>query len=336
MPTIREVSLRAQVSTATVSRVLNKTGSVNEMTRQRVLEAIDELGYRPNAFAQSLASNRSDAIGVIINEITSPSYAGIARGIEQIAEAHNMHLLVSSGHADLELERKAVEFLKRRRSDVLIVHLEATPDYDIIALSKETTPLVIVGRYIPELEDSCVCLDNIMGGYQATRYLIDQGHKRIAHITGWLAIHDSRDRLDGYKQALAESDIAFDESLVVEGNFNESSGQRAAVRLLERGLDFSAIFVANDQMAAGALQALREHGLSIPDDISLVGYDDVLLARYVYPSLTTIRQPLEAMVRAAAELALARLEPTPLAKPYKEVMRRFEPELIVRQSVRAL
>lgn len=329
MATIKEVSQRARVSMATVSRVLNGTVPVSADARARVMAAVKELGYQPNVFARSLATNRSGGIGVIINEISSPFYATIVQGIEEVIEAKGMHLMVSSGHAKEALEHEAVEFLRQRRSDALILHLEATSDYDILRWAQGDTPIVIVGRYVAELADRCVYLDNVAGGYLATKHLIDHGHERIAHITGWMAIKDARERLEGYRQALDEANLPFDEALVVEGNFVEEGGQLGMKRLLERKLDFTALVAANDQTAAGALQTLRAYGLRVPEDISLIGYDDVLLARYLYPALTTIRQPLAEMGQAAARLALAALG----ADDTKEVTRKFDPVLVARESV---
>ena len=333
MPTIKEVSRHAKVSPATVSRVLNGTVPVAGDTKKRVLDAVKELNYQPNAFARGLVTNRSGGVGVVVNEISSPFYSGIVAGIEQVVEAADMHLIVSSGHADTKFERRAAEYLLQRRSDALILHLEMLSDYELLSWLEQNlpadTPVVIVGRNVTELVGKCVYLDNERGGFLATRYLLDQGHKHIAHIAGPMAMKDSRDRLQGYRRALEDAGLSYDESYVVEADFTENGGQQAVQRLLDRDLELSAIFSANDQMAAGILHTLREHNLTVPDDISLVGYDDVYLARYLYPALTTIQQPLHDMGRAAAHIALAALE-----QKETEVKRRFEPELIIRQSVK--
>lgn len=333
MATIKEVSRLANVSIATVSRVLNGNVPVSTAKRERVMAAVEQLGYQPNTFARGLVTNRSGGIGVVVNELSSPYYTGILQGIEEIVEARGMHLVVSSGHAKELLEREATEFLKQRRSDALILHLEATSDADLLEWARQDdVPIIVVGRHIEELADRCVHLDNLAGGYLATKYLIGRGHRRIAHISGWMAIKDARDRLEGYRRALQEAAIPFDDALVVEGDFVEEGGQRAMQRLLDRTRDFSAVFAANDQTAAGALHTLRAHGLRVPEDISLVGYDDVLLARYLYPALTTVRQPLVEMGRAAARLALLALG----ANETKEVRKRFKPQLVERESVTIL
>ena len=330
MPTIKEVSLRARVSPATVSRVLNETVPVADDTKQRVLDAVKELDYQPNVFARGLVTNRSGGIGVLLNEISSPFYAGLIGGVEQVVEEAGGHLLVSSGHADVNRERKAVAFLKQHRSDALIVQVDAASDDDLLAWAKGGPPLVVFGRFVAELAHHCIYLDNDKGGFLATQHLISKGHRRIAHVSGPLWIQDSHARLRGYRRALEHSGLPFDESLVVEGDFSEAGGQRATAQLLGRKPDLSAVFAGNDQMALGALTALREAGYRVPDDISLVGYDDVLFARYLSPALTTVRQPLYEMGQAAARLAIGSLR-----GKETEVKRTFEPELVLRMSVQA-
>lgn len=325
MATIKQVARLAEVSVATVSRVLNGV-RVIDANRDSVLAAIEQLDYRPNAFARSLATNRSGGIGVVVNEITSPFYSGIVKGIESVIEQHGMHLIVSSSHADPERERNAVAFLRERRCEALILVCEALSDDELLQLATHEIPLVVVGRYIEELADRCIHIDNVLGSRLATRHLIDNGHRRIAHIAGNMSIKDARDRADGYRLALADAGIEVDESLIVEGDFTEEGGVRTMQHLLDHAPAFTAAFAANDQTAAGALLALRERGLRCPEDISLVGYDDVLLANYLYPALTTVRQPVAEMGQAAAQLALA-------AGAEGEVTRRFEPELVQRRSV---
>lgn len=329
MATIKEVSQQANVSMATVSRVLTGSAPVAELTRQRVLTVMRELGYTPNAFARSLATNRSGGLGVVVNDISSPYFGPVLHGIESVVEAKGLHLIVSSGHRRAESERRAVEFLLQRRSDALILYVEEMPDDDLLALSQGPTPVVIVGRYVAELAARSIYFDNEKGGMLATQHLLEQGHRRIAHIAGPLSIHDSRERLAGYRRALEAAGLAYDQRFVVEADFQEEGGKQATKRLLRRELGLTAIFVGNDQMAAGALLALREAGLAVPADVSVVGYDDVFIARYLYPALTTIRQPMQEMGRAAAHIALAALGNV----TGEEVMHRFEPSLVKRESV---
>ncbi|MEM7735600.1 MAG: LacI family DNA-binding transcriptional regulator, partial [Deinococcota bacterium] len=237
MATIREVARHANVSPSTVSRVLNGTAAVNNETKQRVLHVIQELNYQPNQFARGLVTNRSGGIGVVVNKITSPYYGGMLEGIEAVVQEHDMHLIVSSGHSDALQEKKAVEYLKQQHADALIIHLEATSDYELLEWLEhkdfQGMPVILLGRYVAELRDQCIHLDNEQGGYLATKHLIDCGHVKIAHISGPLRMKDSRDRLQGYRRALETSGLSFDEDYVIEGQFSAESGQAAMKRLLD-------------------------------------------------------------------------------------------------------
>ena len=332
MATIKEVSRLARVSTATVSRVLNGTSPVATPTRERVLAAIASLAYKPNALARGLATNRSGGIGITVNEVSSPYFGAFIFGVEQVAREAGIHLMVSSGFADAEHERSSIDFLLERRCDGLVVQVEGLADEVLIDLVRNgPAPVVVFGRGIAEVEESCVVLNNELGGALATNYLLDHGHRRIGHISGPLSFPDARDRLHGYRRALEAAGVDYVERYVVESTFLEDGGAHAAARLLDRAPEVSAIFVANDQMAAGAMRTLRESGRDVPADVSVVGFDDVFLAQYLTPTLTTVRQPLVDMGRAAAHLLLGRL-----GHEGREVVHRFDPELVERQSVARL
>jgi LacI family transcriptional regulator len=327
--TIREVSRLARVSPATVSRVLNGTTPVADLTRDRVLKAVAALDYKPNAFARGLATNRSGGIGITVNEVSSPYFGAFVAGVEQVVRENGIHLMVSSGYADAANEHASIEFLLERRCDGLVVQVEELADEELIDLVRNgPAPVVVFGRSIAEIEDACVVMNNERGGALAVEYLLEHGHLRIGHVTGPLSFPDARERLTGYRRALEAAGVDHVERYVVESNFQEEGGARAAARLLDRAPEITAIFFGNDQMAAGGMRTLREAGLDVPNDISVVGFDDVFLAQYLTPSLTTVRQPLVDMGRAAANLLLARLE-----NDGREVVHRFDPELIERQSV---
>jgi LacI family transcriptional regulator len=329
MATIREVSRLARVSPATVSRVINGTTPVAPSTQRRVLEAIATLDYKPNVFARGLATNRSGGIGITVNEVSSPYFGAFVAGVERVARENGIHLMVSSGFADAANERRSIEFLLGRRCDGLVVQVEGLSDEELIEWVRHgPAPVVVFGRSIAEIEDACIVMDNERGGALATEHLLDHGHRRIGHVTGPLSFPDARARLHGYRRALEAAGVAYDERAVVESDFQEEGGAKAVARLLERFPDLQAIFFGNDQMAAGGMRTLRESGLDVPGDISVVGFDDVFLARYLTPTLTTIRQPLVDMGRAAAHLLLARL-----GQEGREVVHRFDPELVERQSV---
>lgn len=328
MATIREVSRHANVSVATVSRVVNGNKWVAESTRQRVLDAMAELGYQPNSFARSLATNKSEMIGMVVGDLTGPFYGPLMQSAELVIRQAGKHMIVTAGHSTLEEERDAVDFLLKRRCDALILHLDRMPDEEIIALcDRESTPIILENRLVPELESRCIRIDNEAGGYLATRHLIDLGHRKIAHIAGPLYKADARDRLAGYRRALEEAGIAFDERSVVEADFLEPGGAQALERLWRRKVDFSALFCANDLMAIGAMNHFRQKGKAVPEHCSIVGYDDVLMSSYVEPALTTVRVPVDEFGIQAARLALSICDGTKQA-----VQTCFSPELIVRQS----
>lgn len=330
MATIKEVSELAGVSISTVSRVINGNRIVVEEKRKRVLAAMEQLNYSPNTFAQSLATNRANAIGVVVNDLSSPFYGGMLHGIEEVINATDLHLIISSGQIQETSEKKAVEFLLNRRCDALIVHLESISDQDLSAWAKRGK-IVLVDRYVEEMADRCIYLDNQSGGKMATEHLIQKGHRRIAHITGHMGMHDSCERLEGYRDALEEAGIAYDPNLVVEGNFREESGSQAMQHLLDKNLDFTALFVGNDQMSAGAISAIRKAGMEIPKDYSIIGFDDILFARYLYPALTTIRLPISEMGRVSAQMAIQMITGEKVS-----IQQKFSPKLIERDSVRQI
>jgi LacI family transcriptional regulator len=312
------------VSPSTVSRVLNNTVPVADAKREAVLNVVESLGYRPNAVAQELARGHSHAIGVLPQGIANPFYSQVLKGVEQGLRGSAYYPLFASGEQAPE-EKVALEQLLSHRVDALILiggHLE---DDDLLRLSQRL-PLVAVGRRIRGLEHRCMRVENDDGGYQATRHLLDRGHRRIAHITGLPWHADAVARREGYERALAEAGIAVDGRLVVEGDFEEPSGLAGTERLLGAGAAFTAIFAGNDRMAYGAGLALLRRGLQVPRDVSLVGFDDQPSAAYAWPPLTTLRQPTVEMGLAAAQAVVDELQGRGFVLPS------FRTELVTRES----
>ncbi len=334
MSTILDVANAAQVSKATVSRVISGNTVVSPEVTTRVREAMDRLGYRPNRLAQGLANGRSYGVGLVVNELCSPYYGLLMTGVERVIEVHGMHLMVASGHGHAEKERAAVEFLLDRRCDALVLHADALTDDDLVTLSRVDTPIVLLNRLVEDLRAQSVYCDDEAGARMAVRHLIECGHRRIACITGPLDKHQCQARLRGYRTALREAGLPSHPGLVIESDFLESGGRAAGADLLGRDTGATAVFVQSDQMALGVYAACRERGLTVPDHLSIAGFDDVDPARYVHPGLTTIRQPLEDMGEAAGRLVLAAIDADGNAKP--EAVPAFQPELIIRQSVREI
>lgn len=323
--TIQDIADEAGVSISTVSRVLNRTVGVREGKRSAVEAAIEELGYQPNIFAQGLASGQSMTIGVLTQDISSPVYDAILHDILLGFRGTGYSPLIADGHWQPEKEQKSIATLLARRVDgLIIIGAQSEPAYfEQLVMQK---PTVIVGRTIERLESQCINSDNYSGGYAATKHLIEQGHRQIAHITGVLTHGDAVERQRGYRQALLDAGISPEPELEVAGQFTERSGLLAVEMLLMRGHSFSAIFSGNDQMALGARLALFRRGIRVPEDVSIIGYDDQASSAYMIPPLTTMRQPVEEIGQAAAKALLG------LINGEEEEMPKISAELIIRES----
>lgn len=323
--TIQDIATEAEVSISTVSRVLNGRVSVAEPKKRAVLQAVQDLGYKPNIFAQSLASGQSMTIGVLTQEIRSSFYDEILHHILQTIRGTGYTAIITDGHWQVEKSMKTINTLLSRQVDGLVLIGGSLPEEQIVEINK-TTPIVLVGRCIEQLKDRSVFVDNFAGAYEATQHLIDLGHRHIAHITGELNQEDAVARTNGYKQALADSGIAVDPQLIIEGRFHEQSGLLAMEMLLTRGQPFTAVFAGNDQMAHGARLALFRRNIRVPDDISLIGYDDHPSSAYTIPPLTTMQQPAEALGQTAAHAILGLMKNEPV------VIRPFQTQLVIRES----
>jgi LacI family transcriptional regulator len=301
--TIHDIAREAGVSASTVSRVLTGNAPVAEEKREAVQAAVKKLRYRPNAIAQGLVSGRTGAIGVLTQSIASPFYGEIMLGIERGLAESSYHAVVASGNWRTEDELSALSLLSGRRVDALIVLPGIIPDEHLRHVGEEL-PLVVIGRSIAGFESHCLRIDDMQAAHDATRYLIGLGHQRIVHIAGPRSHQDAVDRRAGYMRAISEAGLSVNHQLIIEGDYTEHSGLMATQSLISRAMLFSAIFAANDQMAYGARLALYRNGLRVPDDISLVGFDDQPSSAYTTPPLTTVRQPTLAIGQAAAHAVL--------------------------------
>jgi LacI family transcriptional regulator len=283
------VAQRAAVSLSTVSRILNGTAIVSEDKRLAVEEAIKTLGFVPNPVARGLAGGRTYSIGVITQAIDSPFYGTSLRGIEDELDPAGYSPLFLSAHWDVKTEARCLDTLRSRRVDGIIVLTGRLPDSALKACAKHL-PMVVTGRDLKAPGLFAMNFDNFEGGLLATRHLVELGHRRIAFISGDALHPDSNERLRGYRAVLEEAGIAFDPNLVVLGDYNENSGLLAVQRLTQAGQSFSAIFAANDQMASGAALGLHRMGLRVPQDVSLVGFDDLPTSSFAVPPLSTVHQ----------------------------------------------
>ncbi len=327
--TLRLVAQRSGVSLTTASRVINNAPHVSRAKRDAVLAAVADLGFVPNTIAKALADGRTQTIGLVAQYFESPFYALMLRGVEEALSQAEYALVVASGHWNAEEEAGCIRSLRARQVDGIIVLTGLLDDAFLTQLAAEL-PVVVTGRTLQAEGLHALRTDDFAGARAATRHLLDGGHTRIAHICGDPTHPDAHERERGYRAALEEAGIAVDPALLLPGDYWEPSGTRAAEQLLASGVPFSAIFAANDQMAAGATQALHRHGLRVPEDVSIVGFDDLLAAAHANPPSTTVSLSVAELGRRAAQAMLdllAHRRPT-LAAP--------EPRLVVRCSTRAL
>ena len=327
--TLDMVARHAGVSPSTVSRILNGTATVSAEKQQAVDDAIRTLGFRPNPVARGLAGGRTLSVGVMTQTISSPFYGEALHGIEDKLEAAGYIPLFVSGHWQEPEERKALEALMSRRVDGLIVLAGRLPNEALQAYAQDV-PMVVVGRQIAGPRLFSFGFDNRAGAGIATRHLIEAGHTRIAFISGDPAHEDALERLSGYREALEQAGLAFDPALVVPGDYTEAGGLLAVNRLLDAGRPFTAIFAANDQTAIGAALGLYRRQVRVPDDVSLVGFDDLAPAKFSIPPLTTVRQSVYELGAEAATAMLALLAGQAPAVTLPQ------PQLVPRESTRRL
>lgn len=327
--TINDIARKAKVSKSTVSRVLNDSTPVNEDKREAVLEAMKDMKFEPNIFARSLAGGQTKTIGVLTQNIGSPFYDSISQGILSRLTGTSYSPLFADGQWQPEIGHAAVETLIGRKVDGLILVGGRLPLDELNDL-KQRLPCIAVGREIEDWGSQCVYVDNELAAYNATTYLINLGHRKIAHITGIKDHPDSNRRREGYQRALADASIDLDEDLICEGRFDGESGVEAIEQLLSRGKKFTAVFAANDMSAYGARLALYRQGISVPEDVSLIGFDDQLESSFTTPPLTTVRQPAREMGDAAADALVKMINNHAYELP------EFPPELIIRESTQAV
>ncbi len=327
--TIRDVAAHAGVSVATVSRVINNTDPVTAESREKVLNSVEALNYRPNYISKALASNRSFNVGLVVRAFTGFFFGEVMRSLEQTLREGGQQLIVVNGQSNREKELKAVEFLQTRNCDALILYADHLTEDELIELSQSGTPLIIVGRYIAQLKEHCVYYDIAKGSYDATKHLIELGHRDIALVTTSLnpLNPDMMDRIVGYKLALQEANIPFNPELLVDSDYNQEASYIATQRLLDKKIPFTAIFYFNDECAMGGLKKLNRAGFSVPDDISIVGFDNSSISAHLIPGLTSVHSPAENIGLTCGKLALSMIDGKEC-----DLNQKKEAPLIIRES----
>ena len=330
--TIIDVAKEAGVSYSTVSRVVNNKSYVKPETREKVVQAMTRLGYQANLQARSLAGGRSNVIGLLVVDLTTQYVGEILRGIDDVLAASQYELMLYTTHRRKTKESAYANMMARGLADGLLVILPREPEAYVESLRQRNFPYVLIDQFGIDESDLSVTAANHQGGYEATKHLIELGHRRIGIITGWMDMISACHRLNGYKAALADYNISVDENLIFEGDFTQARGYFGTNLLLDLPIPPTAIFASNDVTALGAIEAIRNRHLNVPEDISVIGFDDVPMAAILSPQLTTVRQPLTEMGHLATQLLLNRIH-----RPHEFQSSIILPtELIIRDSTAPL
>jgi LacI family transcriptional regulator/LacI family repressor for deo operon, udp, cdd, tsx, nupC, and nupG len=327
---LHDVARLAGVSTSTVSRAIHEPQMVNEETRKRVQEAVKQLGYHPSRVARRLRVERGRAhlIGLVLPDIQNPFFADLARGVQDLARSHGYTVFVGNSDESEEQQRQYIDVMRAESVDGLILPPVSETDRAAVELAKSGIPVVCVDRRLSRVAVDTVVADNVRGAHEATEHLLSLGHRRIGFLEGLPHLSTSRERLQGYRQALEDHGLELDPALVRQGDSRQAGGREMAEQLLGMDSPPTALFVGNNLMTLGALETIYARGLRIPDDLALVSYDDMPWAMAFNPPLTAVRQPGYEMGRQAMELLLRRIQ-----DPQRSaVLLMLQPELVVRKS----
>jgi len=325
-PTIRDVAQLAGVSHQTVSRVINKYDRINPETRKKVEDAIVTLKYHPSAIARSMSYGGTRTFACISPNLTDFTFASMIEGAETYAREHGYFLISATAPDESSFQKLVEELVQSRRTEgLLVINPYADKRYQYLP---KDVPVVLMGARPRSEGLASVALDDVQGGYLATKHLLSLGHQQIAIISGPLEEDCVQDRIDGYKQALNEAGLPFEKKLIYSGDWSATSGQAGVEYFINKGIEFTAIFAQNDRMATGAIHFLQKIKKRIPEDISIVGFDDMPLSSYFNPSITTIRQEIPILGHNAVRLLINKNE-----NPSEEIQQLlFTPELVIRDS----
>jgi LacI family transcriptional regulator len=329
MSTILDVAKLAGVSTATVSRVINSPETVREATRKKVRNAMDVCRYKYNALARGFATKKSNTIGLIIPNINNPVFAESTRGIQDYADSNKTQIILGNTYYQYEKEEGVINTLKEKQVDGFIITTTNPKGAVLNSLQEEKIPFVLLYSTLRKGPYSAVGVDNFQGGYLATEHLVNLGHRRIGMVAGTFSVSDrSLHRWHGYRQCLKKYNISYDNKLLSQTDYSLPGGKIAMKKMLALQEPPTAVFCSNDYLALGAMKGARECGLSLPQDMSIVGFDDIQIASYVVPGLTTIHQPAYEMGQLGAELLFRLMD----EKSGKPVQKMLVSSLVVRGS----
>lgn len=336
LTTLKDIAAKTNLSISTVSIILNNRASrIPKSTRDIVIKAAKDLNYRPNQLAVGLVTKRTKTLGLIVPDIRNNFFSSLSKGIEDEARQHGWTVILCNSNDSHERDVEYIEMLTGKGVDGILYCMSADTNLDNFKekyslIEKYNIKFLILDRYLDFPQDypkiDIISLNHFEGGYSAAKHLIDLGHKKIACVTGPQDLSESNERLRGYKKALSDNNIEYDDNLIIEGNYHMEAGISAIDRLI--GQNFTAIFAFNDMMAYGVLKALKNYNLSIPNDVSVVGYDDIYLSEILEIPLTTIHQPVELMGRGATKYFIDIID----GKDDVEEVAFYSPELIIRKS----
>ena len=329
--TLADVARLAGVSKITVSKTLNNTGRISEGTRERVLKAVSDLGYVVNSAARSLRGGKTGVLGMVIPELVSPYFAEVARAAADEASQRGFDLGVFTTSRDVTKERARIGTLLGGLADGLLVVVPSGNEKFLLSLERSRAPIVLINHFGVQTHLPMVRADSYLGAKAAILHLLSLGHRRIGFVTGAVGSSQAAERLRSYREVLAAQGL-LDENLIRQGNFTQRGGFEAARELLLLPELPTAIFAASDVTAFGVIDAIKDKGLRVPDDISVVGFDDIPAASQVHPALTTVRHPVQAMAQAAMQLILDAFAD----KPVRDTLIEFPSELVIRESTKAI
>jgi LacI family transcriptional regulator len=326
---IIDVAAKAGVSPATVSRVLNQNSLVTPKTKAKVMHAIEQLGYYPNAAAKNLRSQKSMTISVIVPDISNSYFSEIIKGIENMAYANKYKVIICDAQNQKDRELEYLNLLMNRTIDGAILIASLLSDDEIRQISDKGYYIGVVGRFIEHEKIPCIYTDNVKFSREVIHHLVEQGHKEIVFLSGYAEAIDSYERLEGYLKALREHQIPFRPELIENGNFDEPGGYEAMKRLFDKKITFTAVYAANDEMALGVYKACEEYNIRIPEQLAVVGVDNNRISKYLLPALSTVNQPKYTMGAILAEKLLDQMN----ANQYSDKRTfKVDSELIFRQS----
>ncbi|BEP28495.1 LacI family DNA-binding transcriptional regulator [Helicovermis profundi] len=330
--TIKDIAKLADVSTATVSKIVNnKDQSISSATREKVKSIIEEYNYVPNRIASSMITKKTNSIGLIIPDIANPFFPELARGAEDMANKNGYNIILCNSDNDLSKEDSYIEMLQEKMVDGIIFTSSSRRSSVSNTLKKLHIPIITVDREIEDLKSNCrIKVKNREGAFEAVSYMISRGYKKIVNLAGPMTSKPSKDRLEGYIEALVKNNLVVDEKYIIEGSFTSEWGYKGILDIIRKKLEFDSVFCGNDLIALGVLKGLRENGLNVPKDIGVVGFDDIYMATMIDTELTTVRQPNYQMGYKAAQLLINMLE----NKHYIDKEYILDTKLIIRKTTR--